>query len=144
MVRTRVGYAGGTTPSPTYHRLGDHTETIEIDYDPTLIGFEDILDVFWSSHDPRRPAPSRQYRSAVFFRTDEERLAAEESKARAEAAMGQVATSIEPLRAFHLAEDYHQKYKWKQFAKEWEGETAGQAPDWRSNEFRDWFLGGSA
>jgi peptide-methionine (S)-S-oxide reductase len=110
VVRTRVGYAGGTTPDPTYRRIGDHTETVEIDYDPAVIGYEDLLEVFWAGHDAGHAAWSVQYRSAIFYRTEEERLAAEASKARAETARGRMSTSIEPLREFYRAEDYHQKY----------------------------------
>jgi peptide-methionine (S)-S-oxide reductase len=106
-----VGYAGGHTSAPTYHQLGDHTETIEIDYDPRILSYEDLLDVFWTAHDPRRPAASVQYRSAIFYRTDEELTIAEASKARMEAVVGPVSTAIEPLTGFHRAEDYHQKYR---------------------------------
>jgi peptide-methionine (S)-S-oxide reductase len=109
-VRTRVGYAGGTTADPTYHRLGDHTESIEIDYDPEVITYDELLDVFWLDHDPRRPSYSRQYRSAIFYRTDEEQAAAEASRDRVAARVGAVHTDIEPLRRFYRAEDYHQKY----------------------------------
>ena len=77
MVRTRVGYAGGTSPEPTYHRLGDHSETVEVDYDASLTAYEDLLAEFWRAHDPRRPAYSVQYRSAILYRTEEERRAAE-------------------------------------------------------------------
>lgn len=93
--------------------MGDHTETIEIDYDPTLISYRDLLDVFWSEHDARRPAHSVQYRSAIFYRSDDQRRTAEESKARIESAIGPVTTALEPLRCFYRAEDYHQKYVWK-------------------------------
>ncbi len=110
VVRTRVGYAGGTTADPTYHRLGDHTESLEIDFDPSTIAYEDLVDVFWLSHDPRRAAYSRQYRSALFFRTDEERLVAERARDRIAARVGVVNTAIEPLQRFYRAEDYHQKY----------------------------------
>jgi peptide-methionine (S)-S-oxide reductase len=111
VVRTRVGYAGGSSHDPTYHRLGDHTETVEIDYDPAEISYRDLLDEFWRAHDPRHPSHSVQYRSAVFYRTEDERRAAEESKGRIEAAIGPVTTAIEPLRRFYRAEDYHQKYR---------------------------------
>ena len=111
VVRTRVGYAGGTAPSPTYRSLGDHTETIQVDYDPSVVTYDDLLDVFWHEHDARYAPHSRQYRSAVFYSTEEERAAAEASKARIEAAVGPVTTAIEPLERFHLAEGYHQKYR---------------------------------
>lgn len=105
-----MGYAGGTTVDPTYHRLGDHTETIEIDYDPDVLGYEDLLAIFWARHDARHGSYSRQYRSAVFYRTEEERLAAEAFKARLEASLGSLSTAVEPLGVFTRAEDYHQKY----------------------------------
>jgi peptide-methionine (S)-S-oxide reductase len=110
VVRTRVGYTGGTTADPTYHRLGDHTESIEVDYDPAVVGYEELLDLFWLSHTPRSPLHSRQYRSAIFYRTDEERIAAEASRERVAARVGQVFTDIEPFDRFYRAEDYHQKY----------------------------------
>jgi peptide-methionine (S)-S-oxide reductase len=110
-VRTRVGYAGGTTLDPTYQSIGDHTETVEVDYDPGIVSYADLLDVFWQSHDARHPSPSTQYRSAILYRTDEERMEAASSIERVRRAAGSLFTSIEPLRAFHRAEDYHQKYR---------------------------------
>jgi methionine-S-sulfoxide reductase len=120
VVKTRVGYSGGTTFAPTYHRLGDHTETIQIDYDPGVISYRDLLDVFFSNHTPTHPSHSVQYRSAVYYRTEDERCAAEEAIGRLEAAVGRVYTAVEPFRVFHLAEDYHQKYYFKQ----WSGREA--------------------
>jgi methionine-S-sulfoxide reductase len=111
VVRTRVGYAGGTTADPTYHALGDHTETVEIDYDPSVVSYRELLDVFWQSHDPRQTSPSVQYRSAVLYRTEEEHVEAQESLERVRRAAGRLFTSIEPLSIFHRAEDYHQKYR---------------------------------
>ena len=111
MVRTRVGYAGGSTENPTYYQLGDHSETVQIDYDPTRISYQDLLDVFWSSHSPRRPAGSRQYASIIFYHDEEQRRLAEESKRRYESQCGcRVYTEILPLEKFYLAEAYHQKY----------------------------------
>ena len=109
VVRTRVGYAGGTTDNPTYHRIGDHSETVQIDYDPALISYAELLDVFWSAHNPRAPSFSRQYRSAIFVHDDKQRRLAEETKKRQQKA-GRIYTDIEPLSEFYLAEDYHQKY----------------------------------
>jgi len=108
-VRTRVGYAGGTSADPTYTRIGDHSETIEVDYDPSVLTYADLLDVFWTSHDVRHASPSGQYRSAVFYRTEEERVQAESSRSRIES-RGPVSTAIEALDRFYRAEDYHQKY----------------------------------
>lgn len=112
VIRTTVGYAGGSTPSPTYRAIGDHSETLEIEFDPSVVSYEALLDVFWSSHDPLRPAWSRQYRSAIFVHDASQRQAAEASRDRIEAERGRgVETDIEDAGAFTRAEDYHQKYR---------------------------------
>ena len=80
MIRTRVGYAGGTRENPTYHKLGDHTETLQIDYDPALVSFGDLLTIFWASHRPTSPAHSRQYASRVFCHDDAQHATAEASR----------------------------------------------------------------
>jgi peptide-methionine (S)-S-oxide reductase len=115
VIRTRVGYAGGTKPDPTYRSLGDHSETIQIDYDPQLISYQDLLDVFWSSHDPSSRPWSRQYASLIFYHDEEQKQLAEETRAREEAKHGdQIYTEIVPFSNFYLAEDYHQKYRLQQ------------------------------
>jgi peptide-methionine (S)-S-oxide reductase len=115
VVRTRVGYAGGTTESPAYHNLGDHTETIQIDYDPTQISYEQLLDIYWDSHNPTLRTSSRQYMSIIFYHNSEQRELAIETKQREEASLGrQVYTEIIPFSEFYLAEDYHQKYHLQQ------------------------------
>lgn len=112
MVRTRVGYAGGTKLQPTYHSLGDHTETIEMDYDPQKISFEELLLVFWSSHNPASLPWSRQYASILFVHDEEQRKLAEVSKNQQEVLLGRkIFTEILPYKGFTLAEDYHQKYR---------------------------------
>lgn len=111
MVRTRVGYAGGTSRNPTYHALGDHSETVEIDYDPSRVSYEQLLRVFWASHDPGSQPWSRQYRAAVFVHGEEQRRLAE--KTRDEVAAGgraPVRTAIVTAGTFYPAEEYHQKY----------------------------------
>jgi peptide-methionine (S)-S-oxide reductase len=111
-VRTRVGYAGGTTQDPTYHNLGDHSEAIQVEYDPARVSYAELLDVFWSSHYPARPSFSRQYASAVFYHDEEqERLALETKEREADKLGGQVYTDIVPAGAFYPAEAYHQKYR---------------------------------
>ncbi len=110
-MRTRVGYTGGATVNPTYYKLGDHTETVQIDYDPTQITYAELLAVFWQSHDPTSPAWSRQYRSAIFYHNEEQERIARESKQQREEALGvRLYTDIELAGRFYLAEDYHQKY----------------------------------
>ncbi|MBN1277976.1 MAG: peptide-methionine (S)-S-oxide reductase [Deltaproteobacteria bacterium] len=112
MVRTRVGYAGGTKYNPTYHQMGDHSETIEIDYDPDVITFKQLLDVFWDSHRADMPPWSRQYMSIIFFHNDaQERLAMESRDLEAARYRKRVFTEILPFTAFYTAEDYHQKYR---------------------------------
>ena len=111
VVRTRVGYSGGTKKNPTYYNLGDHTETLQIDYDPTRISYEDLLKVFWRSHDPTARVWSRQYMAAIFFHNDEQKRLALKTRDEIQArAKGKVATQVIPFGRFYLAEDYHQKY----------------------------------
>jgi peptide-methionine (S)-S-oxide reductase len=114
-VRTRVGYCGGTTPAPTYHRLGDHSETVELDYDPRVVSYRDLLAVYFASHTPTHPPFSTQYRSAIFYRTEDEREMAEEAIARTRATVGSVFVAVEPFATFHSAEDYHQKYTLRRY-----------------------------
>ena len=111
VVRTRVGYAGGCKDDPTYHDLGDHTETVEIDYDPQVLSYTDLLDLFWSAHKPLRPSFKRQYMSLILYRSDEQKQQAEDTKAREVQKYGEIHTEISPLSRFYLAEDYHQKYR---------------------------------
>ena len=111
MVRTRVGYAGGTTDSPTYSNIGDHAETIQIDYNPDKISYSELLKVFWNSHSATVKPWSTQYRSIVFYHNDEQRRLAAATKRQREAETGRtVLTEITPYSKFYLAEDYHQKY----------------------------------
>lgn len=116
VVRTRVGYSGGTTKNPTYHDLGDHSEAIQIDFDPSRISYRDLLDTFWKSHDPGSGSWSRQYRAAIFYHNEEQRKIAVETRDRlASQTRGRIATSIEPYSGFHIAEDYHQKHSLRLF-----------------------------
>lgn len=111
VVRTRVGYAGGTKPNPTYHDLGDHTEAIQIDFDPTVVSYEKLLEVFWTTHNPCSQPWSRQYASILFVHDDVQRALAEKTKAEREKALGKrIATEILPYTGFTRAEEYHQKY----------------------------------
>lgn len=108
---TRVGYAGGTKVAPTYRAIGDHMEAIEVDFDPAVVSYRELLDAFWDGHDPTRKAFRRQYASAIFVRDDAQRREAEASSAAAAARYGVLATEILPAGVFTLAEDYHQKYR---------------------------------
>lgn len=111
MIRTRVGYAGGNTDSPTYTSIGDHTETVQVDFDPDKITFDQLLEIFWSSHAYTRQKGIAQYKNAVFYHNEEQRRQADLSKELLEQRTGKtVRTDIVPLKTFTLAEDYHQKY----------------------------------
>jgi peptide-methionine (S)-S-oxide reductase len=95
--------------------LGDHTETIQIDYDPSQISYEELLEVYWDSHDATARPWSRQYASVIFYHDEEQKRLAMETRDR-EAARTQreVLTEIVPFSEFYLAEDYHQKYRLQQ------------------------------
>lgn len=112
MVRTRVGYAGGTQKNPTYRHLGDHSEAIQIDYDPAQISYQELLDIFWDNHNPTARPWSQQYASIVFYHDEQQKRLAEETMAREAARYGrEVFTEIVPFSEFYRAEDYHQKYR---------------------------------
>lgn len=117
MIRTRVGYAGGHTNAPTYRRIGDHTETVQVDFDPEMITFRQLLDILWDSHTYTRQTPVTQYKHAVFYHSEEQRQQALASKKALEQRTGRtVQTDILPVQSFTLAEDYHQKYLLKHSA----------------------------
>jgi hypothetical protein len=95
--------------------LGDHSETIQIDYDPTQISYRQLLEVFWNSHNPIYEPWSRQYVSIIFYHSEEQKRLAIETKESEEARLGKhIFTEIVPFSEFYLAEDYHQKYYLRQ------------------------------
>jgi peptide-methionine (S)-S-oxide reductase len=92
--------------------LGDHTETIQIDYDPDQITYQDLLEVFWKSHNSTSRALSRQYMSIIFYHDEaQKRLALETRDREAANRNARLYTVIVPYTEFYLAEDYHQKYR---------------------------------
>jgi peptide-methionine (S)-S-oxide reductase len=117
-----VGYLGGTLANPTYKDVctgkTGHAEVVQVQYDPSQVTYDRLLDVFWENHDPttlnrQGPDVGTQYRSAIFFHTPEQERAAKESKARLEASgklRRPVVTEITPASTFYPAEDYHQRY----------------------------------
>lgn len=112
VIRTRAGYAGGTKVNPTYHDLGDHSESLQVDFDPGRISFEELLELFWLAHDPTHASLWTQYKTALFVAGPEQERDAVTSRDRLEAALGRlVRTEVVPLSAFYQAEDYHQKYR---------------------------------
>jgi methionine-S-sulfoxide reductase len=111
VVRTRVGYAGGQKKDPTYRSIGDHSETIQIDYDPDRVSYKKLLSVFWHNHDPTQRAWSQQYKAAIFYHNDEQKKLAFETQTFEEKQRNKkIRTEILPFSNFYLAEDYHQKY----------------------------------
>ena len=120
VLNTKVGYAGGTTENPTYHQVSSgrtgHAEVVQVEYDPSVVSYETLLDVFWSQHDPTTPnrqGPDlgTQYRSLILFHSPEQQKAALASKeGQADRFRNPVVTEIQPFAAFYPAEDYHQRY----------------------------------
>lgn len=116
IVSTRVGYMGGETMNPTYEEVctgkTNHAETVEVVFDPKHVSFKHLLDLFWKIHDPTQfnrqgPDIGTQYRSAIFYTTEEQKKMAEKSK---QAQGGKIVTTILPAPVFYAAEEYHQKY----------------------------------
>lgn len=112
VIRTRVGYAGGNTPEPTYRQLGDHIETLQLDFDPSVVDYQHLADVFFQHHNPIGEPWKRQYMSAVFYHRPEQQRLAEQTIQREATARGRkIFTAVYPYQHFTLAEDRHQKYK---------------------------------
>ena len=117
---TRVGYTGGRTEDPSYYDVCSdttgHAEAVEVEYDPEQVSYDQLLDLFWRSHDPTQgnrqgPDVGSQYRSAVYFHSPEQEEAAVASKARVQAQLPErVTTEVVPAETFYEAEDYHQQY----------------------------------
>ena len=116
------GYSGGTVENPTYQQVctgaTGHAEVIQISFDPKVISFEDLLYVFWRTHDPttlnRQGADTgTQYRSAIFYNSEEQQAIAEKSKQETDVSglwPNPIVTEIVPLSNFYVAEEYHQNY----------------------------------
>jgi peptide-methionine (S)-S-oxide reductase len=122
VVRTTAGYTGGTVPNPTYEEVSDggtgHAESVEVVYDPSVVSYQQLLDVFWRNIDPLAKDrqfcdAGHQYRSAIFYHDAEQKRQAEESKAALEASgrfHSPIETGIVEAGPFYPAEDYHQEY----------------------------------
>ncbi len=117
-----VGYAGGKTENPTYEDVCSdetgHAEVVQVEFDPAIVSYEKLLDVFWANHNPttmnrQGPDVGAQYRSVIFYHSPEQRTAAEASKAALDKSgkfRSPVVTEIEPAPKFYRAEEYHQRY----------------------------------
>lgn len=123
VIDTAVGYMGGGLDNPSYENVctdaTGHAEVVEVKYDPTQVGYENLLEIFWNNHNPttlnrQGPDAGTQYRSVIFYHTPEQKAAAEKSKAALEAAKKfngrPIVTAIEPAAPFYRAEEYHQRY----------------------------------
>ncbi|XP_065360759.1 peptide methionine sulfoxide reductase isoform X1 [Calliphora vicina] len=114
ILRTTVGYAGGSKDQPTYRNMGDHTEVLEIDYDPEIISYKQLLNLFWNNHEYGLcTVIKRQYMSLILYHDEEQKQIAEESRAeeKIKRAPEVIRTEISPKTNFFPAEDYHQKYR---------------------------------
>ena len=121
---TAAGYAGGFTPNPTYEEVCSagtgHTEAVQVVFDPAKVSYRDLLKVFWEAHDPTQGMRQgndvgTQYRSAVYYASDAQRVAAEETRAAYQevlqrAGYGEITTELASADQFYFAEDYHQQY----------------------------------
>jgi peptide-methionine (S)-S-oxide reductase len=117
---TEVGYAGGHTENPTYRDVCSdttgHAEVLKVEFDPGLVSYDQLLEVFWAMHDPTQvnrqgPDVGDQYRSVIFTHTDDQQKAAEASREKAQERFSRpIATQIEPAGPFYAAEEYHQRY----------------------------------
>jgi len=122
VVSTAVGYAGGTKDNPSYEDVctdeTGHAEVVEVEFDPSQISYNQLLDIFWSNHNPttlnrQGPDVGRQYRSVIFYQSPEQKATAESSKGELEKSRRfnrPIVTQIEPAPKFWRAEEYHQRY----------------------------------
>lgn len=126
---TAVGYEGGRTENPTYEDVcyleTGHAEVVQVEFDPSEVSYEQLLDIFWNNHNPttlnqQGPDVGDQYRSVIFYHSPEQKEAAEKSKAELEKSgrfKKPIVTFIEPGSTFNKAEEYHQKYLMKRGAE---------------------------
>jgi peptide-methionine (S)-S-oxide reductase len=111
VVRTRVGYAGGTTSDPSYHSLGDHTEVVQIDFDPAIIAYRTLVEAAVQQHTLHTQPRKTQYQHIVFASTPAQRTAIDAVLGELGETAAGIETRIEHLSQFYPAEDYHQKYR---------------------------------
>jgi peptide-methionine (S)-S-oxide reductase len=120
VIEVTSGYSGGHTENPTYGDVCSgatgHAEVVEVEYDPSKVSYEELLEVFWREHDPTQlnrqgPDVGTQYRSVIFFLTPEQEMAAHASKEKAQERFEKpITTQIKPASEFYRAEEYHQRY----------------------------------
>ncbi len=125
VIKTEAGYAGGHTPNPTYEQVctgkTGHAEAVKVEFDPKIISYPELSNVFWQAHDPttlnrQGPDIGSQYRSIIFYQNDQQKELAQKSKEELDNSGkldDPIVTEIIPLDKFYPAEDYHQKYLMK-------------------------------
>jgi peptide-methionine (S)-S-oxide reductase len=120
VIEVASGYSGGHTENPTYGDVCSgatgHAEVVEVEYDPSKVSYEELLEMFWQNHDPTQlnrqgPDVGTQYRSVIFFLTPEQETAAHASKQKAQERFKKpITTQVKPASEFYRAEEYHQRY----------------------------------
>lgn len=122
VLSTSVGYAGGTQENPTYQDVctdkTGHAEVVQVEFDPSQVSYDELLNVFWSNHNPttrnrQGPDVGTQYRSVIFYHSPEQQASANASKEKLEKSgrfTRPIVTQVEPTPAFWRAEEYHQRY----------------------------------
>lgn len=130
VLNTTVGYSGGNVKDPTYREVCSgrthHAEVVLVEFDPVQVSYDDLLDIFWKEHDPttpnrQGPDVGEQYRSVIFYRGDDQKAAAIESRERLQHTERfknrKIVTQILPAQEFYPAEEYHQRYLEKRGAR---------------------------
>ena len=120
IISTKVGYSGGEISNPTYEQVctgsTEHVEVVKLDFDDNIISYKDIINHFWICHDPTQLDKQgfdigRQYRSVIFYYSEEQKILASQSKKQKQLSLEKkIVTEIIPVKAFYLAEDYHQLF----------------------------------
>ncbi|HEY6331277.1 MAG TPA: peptide-methionine (S)-S-oxide reductase MsrA [Blastocatellia bacterium] len=122
VISVTSGYAGGKVANPSYHQVctgtTGHAEAVQVEFDPSVVSYDDLLNMFWSIHDPttlnrQGPDVGHQYRSAIFYHSPEQEAAAKASKERLEKSgklRRPIVTEIAAASTFYPAEEYHQRY----------------------------------
>lgn len=112
IIRTRVGYAGGSTANPTYRDLADHIETVQVDYNPEKTSYEQILEHYFSRHSPTKEPYKRQYTSAIFYHSaDQQKAAISAIGQTGNKTSSAIRVEVLPYQTFFMAEERHQKWK---------------------------------
>jgi len=117
VIRTTVGYTGGSKKNPSYHSMGNHSESLEIEWDPEQTTYEALLEMFWKGHSPTTPS-CRQYMSGIWYHSEEQLSIIKKSMEAHKSQFARpIVTVIEPAGTFTPAEGYHQKFELRKDSK---------------------------